>query len=740
MKFKITILFLGLSIVAYAQNSLRGTVTDTNQNPLFGVEVYAPKLHKGVTSNKDGSYEFKNLPNGSVDIVFAFIGYQSIVKTVSFEGGEQELNVILEESVFEMDEVIVSTPFNKLQSENVMKVEYKTIEQIQKSGAPTLIQGLATVPGVSQISTGTSIGKPVIRGLSANRVLVYTQGVRLENQQFGDEHGLGINEAGIGSAEVIKGPASLLYGSDALGGVLYLNPEKFAKVNSVSSGIGTKYFSNTLGGNTSYYFKASGEQLKFLARGTYNRHIDYELPNGLRVTNSRFQEYDLKTAAGLELKNFSSELRYNYNLSRIGIPEELGEQNDYIALLTPFQRIDNHILSMHNHIYFKNSNLDINVGYIANNRKEFVEQDGEDEAPELALQMKLKTLTYDVKYHLPKLGNLETIIGVQGLNQQNRNFGKELLIPDAQVNDLGVFGTVAYSWDKHYVQGGLRFDNRDITTDRMEEEEGTRVFEAVNRSFNSFTASLGYKTELFKAITTRLNLATGFRAPNLSELTSNGIHPGTNRIEIGNGNLNREQNYQVDLALEYKNEHIEFFVNGFYNAINDYIFLQPNGEIEDGEQVFAYVQDNAKLYGGEAGFHYHPHPLDWLHIESSFELVVGKQDNGEYLPLIPANQWNNTLRTEFKDSNWLKNGFASVTLETAFKQDNVSQFETETDGYSLLNVGFGGNFSLGNTKFNAGLNVNNLLDKEYIAHLSRLKTDGIPNPGRNIVISLQFNL
>ncbi len=146
-----------------------------------------------------------------------------------------------------MDEVILSAPFDKLQSENVMKIESKSMETLKKAGAPTLMQGISNIPGVAEITTGTGIGKPVIRGLSGNRVLVYTQGVRLENQQFGNEHGLGMNDSGIESVEVIKGPASLLYGSDALGGVLYLNPEKFAYQGETKVDVSQSFFSNTLG-------------------------------------------------------------------------------------------------------------------------------------------------------------------------------------------------------------------------------------------------------------------------------------------------------------------------------------------------------------------------------------------------------------------------------------------------------------------------------------------------------------
>ena len=201
---------------------------------------------------------------------------------------ENVLNVQLETSTFEMDEVIVSTAFSKIQSQNVMKVEHATMRDLEKNGTSTLIEGLATIPGVSQVSTGTSIGKPVIRGLSGNRVLVYSQGVRIENQQFGDEHGLGLNGAGVESVEVIKGPASLLYGSDALGGVLYFNPEKFAEAHTLKADYSQKLFSNTLGSNSSMGVKTSTENWKFLARGSYNTHSDYQISGGDRVTNTRY--------------------------------------------------------------------------------------------------------------------------------------------------------------------------------------------------------------------------------------------------------------------------------------------------------------------------------------------------------------------------------------------------------------------------------------------------------------------
>lgn len=743
MKKIILALFVGFSALLNAQNKISGTITDKENQPIKGVAIFVPDLHKSSSTDENGNYNINNLPLGNIKIAFSGLGFVTQNKTITVQNGENELDIILEATAFQMDEVIVATAFNKLQSQNVMKVEHESIKELQQKGTATLIEGLATIPGISQVSTGTSIGKPVIRGLSGNRVLVYSQGVRLENQQFGDEHGLGLNDAGVESVEVIKGPASLLYGSDALGGVLYFNPEKFAKTNTFQGDFSQKLFSNTLGSNSSLGLKTSTENWKFLVRGSHNVHSDYKISDGNRVTNTRYNEQDFKSGIGYSNSRFSSVLRYNFNKLDLGIPENgpeasgLEQTTDYNTAY-PKQGVFNHLLSLNSTVFLKNSKLDVDLGYISNDRSEFEDSDI------AILQMKLKTLNYDLKYHLPKFGNLESIFGVQGMHQTNLNSGVEFLIPNATTNDFGVFGTANYEWKTNIFQVGIRFDNRKITSESygISGEEG--AFEVINKTFNSINGSLGYKTNLANNLTLRLNLASGFRAPNLAELTSNGVHEGTNRYEIGNSALKTEQNVQTDLNLEYKNSHFEFFANGFYNHINNYIYTNPSGLIIAGNDVFNYIQNNAKLYGGEIGLHFHPHPLDWLHFESSFETVTGKKQSrslgSDFLPLIPANNWNNTLRAEFNIKNWLKDGFATFNVSNTFNQKNVSGFETKSNGYTLVNFGIGGDLKFGKTAFNINLNGNNLLNKSYIAHLSRLKTDGIPNIGRNIVLGINFNI
>lgn len=723
-------LFL-IASISFAQQNLTGKITSENNQPLENVAIQIIENNSYTISNTDGFYQFNNAPKGNITLVVYLFGYEQ--KTQKINTAEvTELNFILSEKEQHLDEVIVSTNFNKIQSQNVMKVEHLSSKDLLENGVVSLMDGVSTIPGVNQISTGASIGKPVIRGLSANRVVTYAQGVRLENQQFGDEHGLGLSASGIESVEIIKGPASLLYGSDAIGGVLYFNPEKYAQFGTSETSIIQQFSSNTQGTNTSIGYKNTPSNWHFLVRANYNSQADYKIPSNERITNTRAIEKDLKYGIGYSNSIFSTDFRYNYNNLNLGLPDEDIENQDFRKPLFPKQEIDNHILSWNQKIFFKNSKLEADFGYTFNNRQELEAVD------EIALHMKLKTGSYNVKYFLPKWKNIETIVGIQGMYQTNANFGEEILIPDATVNDFGSFITSNYEWNSNIIQAGIRFDNRNLTTSThgILGEEG--YFAAVNKQFNSFNFALGYKTNISDKIISRINFTSGFRAPNLAELTSNGVHEGSNRYEVGNQNLKNEQNFQVDVNLEYDNEHFDFFVNGFYNHIDNYIFINPTGSMIDDNFVFEYVQNNASLYGGETGIHIHPHPLDWLHITSSYEMVIGKQENGNYLPLIPANQWKNNIRSEFNLGNWLTKGFVSTQINYVFQQNNLSEFETKTPDYALVNLGFGGTLKWRKNRLMVSINGQNLFNKTYISHLSRLKADGIPNMGRNIIIGLNF--
>ncbi|CAN5163434.1 TonB-dependent receptor [soil metagenome] len=729
---------------AISQNIVTGTVIDDETSqPLFGATIYMPQLDKSSITNIDGNFTINNAPAGNYQMVISSLGYATTSLNISVPQ-QIPVEVRIKTSAIEMEAVIVSTPFHRLQSENVVPVARETMENLRRTSAVSLSEGISQMPGVESITTGAGIGKPVIRGLSSNRVLVYTQGVRLENQQYGDEHGLGLSASGIESVEVIKGPASLLYGSDALGGVLYFNPEKYALTDSTNVDASVTYFTNTLGTEINAGVKTSSERFKFLLRGNYAAHSDYETGDGIRVTNSRFDEKDIKAGVGFQDRKYRGDLRYNYNNTNVGVPEEIGEQSTSKDMLLPYQQVDNHILSLDNRFFFQNSSLDVKVGYLFNNRKEFedhedeeVFEEEEEEGDHPALEMHLETLNYDIKYNLPKWNNFETILGVQGMFQTNENFGEEILIPNATIKDIGVLATTHYHLDKIDFQAGLRVDNRSLKSEEHGDLGDDEYFSPIERDFTSFNGALGTKFNITNSLIARINGASGFRAPNLAELTANGSHLGTNRYEIGNPDLENEQNFQLDLALEYRNRHFEIYTNAFYNNINNYIFLNPTGEFLDNDPVFKYLQEDARLFGGEAGIHIHPHRIHWLHIESNLELVKGERQNGENLPLIPATSLTNTLRLEWDKSALLDNSYAFITAKTTREQNEISEFETVTAGYTLLHAGFGGDFYISGQAIGIRISGSNLLNKTYISHLSRLKPDGIPNMGRNISLSLR---
>ena len=734
-KYIFLILLMGFTTMGFAQNSLSGTIKNQNNEVIPNVEISVSDAAIQTKSNEKGQFEIKNLPIGKLMLVFKKEKFEIKSEAIFIGNQEQKiLDIILEEEEHHIDEILVSSVFNKTQNENVVKIDHINLKQIQNEGAINLSDALATNPGVSVVSTGVSIGKPVIRGLSGNRVLTYAQGIRLENQQFGEEHGLGLNSNGQESVEIIKGPASLLYGSDAMGGVLYFIPEKYATNNKTELSVNQVVNSNTQGSNSSVTLKTSEEKFKFLIQNNYTTHADYKTPNGETVVNTRFIEKDFKIGTSFATSRYVADFRYNYNDLNLGLPEEDIEDSKYRTPLYPSQKIENHLLSFNQKVFFKNSKLEATAGYVFNDRKELESSD------EVALFMKLKTFNYNVRYYLPDFGKFETIIGFQGMNQENRNFGAERLIPNAKIADIGFFGTSQYKFNKNLLQFGVRYDFRNVNIQEFGEIGTEGSFQKLDKDFESINASFGFKTEITEKITTRINLATGFRAPNLSELSSNGVHEGSNRYEIGNSNLKNEQNFQVDLNVDYNAEHFDFFANGFYNHINNYIFISPNGNTIDGNFVYDYLQNNAVLYGGETGIHLHLHEIDWLHMTSSYEMVIGQLSNKSSLPLIPANQWKNNFRANFDVSKTVKNSFIFLQANYTFNQNKIGEFETKTNDYLLLSSGIGTDFQMNKSKFNVYLTATNLLNKEYVAHLSRLKADGIYNMGRNIVLGVNFNL
>jgi len=736
-------ILLMMSTVLTAQVIIKGNIKDSQtKETLPGVNIYLPEIKKGVVTDIDGNYELKLPRKGTYKLQVSFIGYTIILKTIEVQK-DIALDFELHEAVIEAKEFVVSSVYHSSQDENPVDVIQFDSKQLQQSTAPTLMQSLTNVAGVNMVSTGTGIGKPVIRGLSYNRVLIFSEGIPIDNQQFGDEHGLGLSEIGIDKVEIIKGPSSLLYGADAMGGVLHFIEERPATINTIVGDFGTKYFSNTNGYQSTLGFKGTTDGFRYKVRGGRSSHGDYKQgANGLRVTNTRYTESALKAGLGFMLKGWTNDVNYSFLQSAIGIPEELGAQNTSRTLLEPFQVITNQIISTQNTFHIKKSHIKLNLGYLTNVRKEF-EGGGLSESfyhsnlDSAALDMLLQTTNYDLKWHLPEFKHIEIILGSQGKYQTNKNSGEESLISDATIKQVGGFTMFKYAKNRFSTIAGVRFDAKTIVGDKtgaLGEEGYKRAFKQYYESVNG---SLGFTYKWTDKYLTRINIASGFRAPNLAELSSNGVHEGTIRYEIGKLDLKTEQNVEIDLGIEYVNEHVSFAFSVFNNAISNYIYLVSTDFIIEDNQLFTYTQNDVNLYGFETTIDWHPHAMHWLHFETQYAMVIGEKEDGTSLPLIPANNLLTTLKAEIKAVKIIKSPFVSFAANTIFDQNNIDVFENKTSSYVLLNVKIGGDLLFGKQKIELSIGVTNLLDKEYYNHLSRLKADNIYNMGRNFVVNLK---
>ena len=727
------ILFLAIATQAFGQNFTATVLDKDTQLPMPKVQVYFVELKTETETDENGVFVIEQFNQQNVQIQISFIGYNTIDELVNLETTKNR-KFYLEKGHFELEEVIVSAPKGRLQGDNIVSIEHKKITELQQTSPLTLAEAISNIPGVEQTTTGAGIGKPVIRGLSGNRIVTYAQGIRIENQQWGDEHGLGVGEVGIESVEVIKGPASLLYGSDALGGVLYFIDERYARQNSIEGFAETKFLSNTLGSKSNLGFKIYKGKLKFNLFSAYSAQSDYQTPSFDRVFNTRFDEKNIKGSLGFNTQNWITNIRYSFLQNNYGIVEDAilttSIKKDFIL---PVQTIDNHNLSFENIVFTGKSKLNLTLGYTNNYRKEF-----EDDANDQALGLKLNTTTYNLKWYSPTYKDrFDFIIGSQGMLQDNKNNGEEVLIPDAKTNDLGVFGLANLKLNKLQLQAGIRADYRQINTKEMTTDEA--FFPSLSNTYEGLTFSGGAVYKL-KKVKLRANVSSGFRAPNTTELLSDGVHHGTNRYIKGDNNLISENATQIDFSIDYKYEHLSFSVNPFYNSIQNYIFLSPTNLVIDDSPVFEYLQTDAFLYGGELGFHYHPHKVHWLHIESNLSNVFAEDKNGNALPLIPQTKINSTLRVEFshKGKVQLKNVFVQNIYK--FKQDRAGLFETGTNAYSLLNLGFNLEIRNKENPIEITTGVRNVLNTKYIDHLSRFKAMELPNQGINFYIGVKITL
>jgi iron complex outermembrane receptor protein len=782
--------------------SLSGRVLDqSTQQPLPGATVFFPDLKQSTATDADGRFSFQNLPRGRFLVQVRSLGYGTLVRTVDTGAGPLA-DLSLAPAVTELGQVVVTgvSASTELRRSPVPTTVVDR-EELNRRASTNVIDAIARTPGVNQITTGAAISKPVIRGLSSNRVITLNNGAKQEGQQWGDEHGIEIDEYSIDRAEIIKGPGSLLYGSDGMAGVVnFVAPDPVDNGRVVGSVTANYQTNNRLQG---YSLMNAGNLNGFnwMVRGSGKVAGDYRNRYDGRVYNSGFRELNGSGYLGLNKSWGYSHLTFSSFNQELGLiegardsvsglftREELGRGGAYSVLVdpgefrgyeldVPRQQINHLRIGTDNNFILGTSRLTLNLGWQQNLRREF----GEVTAPnEPSLYFQLRTFDYAARYFLPELGGWNTTVGVSGMRQENQNLGEEFLIPAYRLFDGGVFGVSKRTFGRLDLSGGLRYDQRRLTADALwlgADEQPVAIgtpgaeqkFGAFQNTYRNWSGSLGGAFSVTDDLVLKANLSRGFRAPNIAELGSNGVHEGTTRYEIGNPKLKAETSLQSDLGLSLNTEHVTFSLDGFDNRIQNFIFPRrianaAGGDStrvnpEDGEEyrVFVYGQSQANLYGGELTVDLHPHPLDWLHFENSFSMVrsrrLGQAEGEKWLPFTPADRLQSELRVSFRKVpglNRVANVYARVGLEHNFAQRRIfGAFDTETptSAYTLINLGAGTDLTNGKGRTLASLlvSVNNLFDVAYQNHLSRLKyTDvnyltgrmGVFNMGRNVSVKL----
>ncbi len=740
----------------------KGKVIDAaTQQALPGAVIAIPDLRITAVTHADGTFVLKNVPaQGSFLVQVRFIGYETVSRTVDFSKiGEVVFS--LKESVIEGREVVITGIANSSDNrQNSTSVATVGKAELLARPSTNLIDAISHVPGVTQITTGNAISKPVIRGLSGNRVLTLNNGVKQQGQQWGDEHGIEIDQYSADRVEILRGPASLLYGSDALGGVINILNSLPAPLGTIAGEFLTNYSTNSGLTGSSLFLHGNDNGFVYSARGTYKNAHAFKTPIGY-VPNSGFNEASFNAQVGLHKSWGYANIDFSSFQTHIGFYEpavnssgefikETGEvftkdQFKDRKLDFPQQDIHHYKIAFNSNLLFNSSSLKTTIGYQHNLRKELEEA---NVSPALFLDM--HTYSYDFKYSFKTVNGWAPVIGLSGeFIQSNNTKGVEALIPDYTSQAYGAFAYVKKTWNKNTVNAGLRYDFRHLRGKSLWMDEEL-VFNDFTNGLSNLSGGIGYTHEFNDFFSMKANAGSAFRAPNIAELSSNGVHEGAFRYEIGNVDLKPERSYQFDAAVDFHNTLMSATVGGFINIIDNYIFYNNNGEVLGGHPVYRSVQRNAFLRGLEASLTLHP--IELLHFENSFSYTrATNQATKQPLPFIPAAILRHEIRIEPEFAG-TKNSYLSVGIDNFFSQNRVGEFETATKGYTLWSAAVGTTVSLSKKQeLSIYITGKNLLNKKYYDHLSRYKPGrleeanpefGIFNPGRNVTFGLvmPFNI
>ncbi|NPD43993.1 TonB-dependent receptor [Lentimicrobium sp. S6] len=794
---KFFMLLIGMAFLynaSYAQMhfELKGMVVDENNQALAGASVFLFPVKKGSITNANGDFVMEHLPAGKYKIEISFIGYQSLIDTISING-HKTINYQLEVSALSLQEIEVNDNYiENRKKEESLNVEIVNEEYLKQNLGGSLMNSLERLPGISSIGIGSGQSKPVIRGLGFNRVVVVENNIKHEAQQWGTDHGLEIDQYAVDNIEVIKGPASLMYGSDAIGGIIDMKKREIHAKNSFGGSVDLlgKTNNDLLGTSISMFMRKNW----FFAdiRATIMDYGDYKVPtdsvdiysyraplynNNLR--NTAGKEKNLHLSFGMIKDQFQSHFYISSVNSKSGffanahgleprnIDTDLHDQSNR-DILYPYQ-LSRHLKATNSSFYrWDKLKIELDLGYQRNFRQEWspyvqhgympaVFPDSMDFNPDLERQFTKNVYSGHLKFHYQLSDKIQLKFGLNSEFQDNQIDGRGFIIPEYQQFNMGgfVFGKYFIS-EKSIIQAGIRYDYGNIETQEyydwftspvIENGDTTMQYlqraENINRSFSNFTWSLGYNYNPGKW-SYKVNIGKSFRMPIAKELAANGVNYHHFSYEVGNANLSPEISYQIDMGLEYHNKRFAIGATPFFNYFTNYIYLNPTSEHDrlygNGNQVFYYTQSEVLRYGAE--LHAHFELYKWLQLGLIGEYVYSEQMSGEKkgftLPFSPPPSGILNVKFQQPSISFIKNAYFSVDYRMTAAQNNIVPPEEKTDGYQVFNLSFGGDVNLRNQKINISMQVQNLLNTKYFNHTSYYRMINVPEPGRNFIVNISI--
>jgi iron complex outermembrane receptor protein len=730
---------IALGVIALASRSaeaqrtnhaLQGRVVDTAGAPLAGVRVVVTELTRTHVTGEDGRFRFGAVTSGRYTLSFSRVGLAPESRRVVIEGADRVVDVAMRPSRVQLAAVqVTATPAATRAQESPQPIAVLEGPELRASQGAALGETLEQVPGVRSLSMTTGIGKPVIRGMTHYRVVTLDNGQRTETQAWGHDHSPNVETATADRVEVIKGPASVLYGSDALGGVINVVapavPDALDVPRFVRGRLATMYNSNVRGADGTLSLEGATGGLGARGAVTLRGSGDMRTPGGA-LSNTNNRAVASEGAVGYRAPWGSLTARYAGRGERIEIYDNPVSAPGY----TGFQLIDTHRATLELNAPVGGARLQANAGYEQNYRREFADV----AAAQADLGLLVRNWTGLAHLHHAPIGPLSGTIGVSGMTSAFENLGTQTLIPSSDTRNAAVYAFEQAELGRWKATVGARYDWRSLATDG----NASIGVPAQSRTFSAVTGSAGLLYKLAEPVNLVFNVARGFRAPAAPDLFANGFHEGTRAFERGNPDVGVETSLNTELGVRVATSNLTAEASGFVNRVDDYVYLRPFGTGGGAFDSLQVVQGNARLAGVEARVAYRP--LDFLTLQASGDYVRG-QNLSAAVPLtfIPPLRLLYGVRLEGGDGGALQNRYVSVTAETNTRQTRIDPRDVAPPGYTVTSLGAGFTRLVPRGAVTVDLSVRNAFNVRYRSFMSRYKefADG---PGRAVVLRVSTPL